>query len=155
MAEEETKEEGAAEEQELSLLDKIVTDGNMIRDESQMTYARDLIGELVTQILADEITVSADTAAMINERIAQIDQLVSDQLNEVMHEASFQKLEGSWRGLNYLVMNTETGVMLKLRLLNITQKELLNDLEKAVEALGETLQELKPVIQMDYPHLLR
>jgi len=133
MAEEETKEEGAAEEQELSLLDKIVTDGNMIRDESQMPYARDLIGELVTQILEDEITVSADTAAMINERIAQIDQLLSDQLNEVMHEASFQKLEGSWRGLNYLVMNTETGVNLKLRLLNITQKELLNDLEKAVE----------------------
>jgi len=133
MAEEETKEEGAAEEQELSLLDKIVTDGNMIRDESQMPYARDLIGELVTQILEDEITVSADTAAMINERIAQIDQLLSDQLNEVMHETSFQKLEGSWRGLNYLVMNTETGVNLKLRLLNITQKELLNDLEKAVE----------------------
>jgi type VI secretion system protein ImpC len=133
MAEEETKEEGAAEEQELSLLDKIVTDGNMIRDESQLPYARDLIGELVTQILEDEITVSADTAAMINERIAQIDQLLSDQLNEVMHEASFQKLEGSWRGLNYLVMNTETGVTLKLRLLNITQKELLNDLEKAVE----------------------
>ncbi len=133
MAEEETKEEGAAEEQELSLLDKIVTDGNMIRDESQMPYARDLIGELVTQILEDEITVSADTAAMINERIAQIDQLLTDQLNEVMHETSFQKLEGSWRGLNYLVMNTETGVNLKLRLLNITQKELLNDLEKAVE----------------------
>lgn len=130
---EETKEEGAAEEQELSLLDKIVTDGNMIRDESQMPYARDLIGELVSQILDDEITVSADTAAMINERIAQIDQLLTDQLNEVLHEASFQKLEGSWRGLNYLVMNTETGVNLKLRLLNITQKELLNDLEKAVE----------------------
>lgn len=133
MAEEETKEEGAAAEQELSLLDKIVTEGNMIRDESQMTYARDLIGELVTQILEEEMTVSADTAAMINERIARIDQLLSDQLNEVMHDASFQKLEGSWRGLNYLVMNTETGVNLKLRLLNITQKELLNDLEKAVE----------------------
>ncbi len=133
MAEEETKEEGAAEEQELSLLDKIVTEGKMIRDESQMPYARDLIGELVSQILDEEITVSADTAAMINERIAQIDQLLTDQLNEVMHAAPFQKLEGSWRGLNYLVMNTETGVNLKLRLLNITQKELLNDLEKAVE----------------------
>lgn len=136
MAEEETKEqteEGAAEEKELSLLDKIVTEGNMVRDESQLPYARDLIGELVTQILDEEITVSADTAAMINERIAQIDQLLTDQINEVMHHDSFQKLEGSWRGLHYLVMNTETGVNLKLRLLNITQQELLNDLEKAVE----------------------
>lgn len=136
MAEEETKEqteEGAAAEKELSLLDKIVTEGNMVRDESQLPYARDLIGELVTQILDEEITVSADTAAMINERIAQIDQLLTDQINEVMHHDSFQKLEGSWRGLHYLVMNTETGVNLKLRLLNITQQELLNDLEKAVE----------------------
>jgi type VI secretion system protein ImpC len=79
------------------------------------------------------MTVSADTAAMINERIAQIDELLTKQLNEIFHNPSFQKLESSWRGLNYLVMNTETGPMLKLRLLNITQKELLNDLEKAVE----------------------
>jgi len=136
MAEEETKEQGAeasAEERELSLLDKIAKNGNMVRDESQMPYARDLIGELVSQILDEGMTVSADTAAMINDRIAQIDQLLTDQLNEVMHNQAFQDLEASWRGLNYLVMNTETGVMLKLRLLNITQKELLTDLEKAVE----------------------
>ena len=136
MAEEETKEQAtqvSAEEQELSLLDKIAKEGNMVRDDSQMPYARDLIGELVTQILDEGMTVSADTAAMINERIAQIDQLLTDQLNEIMHHPEFQRLEASWRGLNYLVMNTETGVMLKLRLLNITKKELLNDLEKAVE----------------------
>ena len=136
MADEETKEQGAeasAEGQELSLLDKIAQNGNMVRDESQMPYARDLIGELVTQILDEGMTVSADTAAMINDRIAQIDQLLGDQMNEIMHNSEFQQLEASWRGLNYLVMNTETGVMLKLRLLNITKKELLNDLEKAVE----------------------
>ncbi len=118
---------------ELTLLDKIVTEGRMIKDESQMPYARDLIGELVAQVLDEGMVISADTAAMINDRIAQIDELISNQLNEVMHTPELQKLEGSWRGLNYLVMNTETGVMLKLRLLNVTQKELLSDLEKAVE----------------------
>jgi type VI secretion system protein ImpC len=135
MAEENTKEQagGSAELQELSLLDKIAMEGNMVRDESQMPYARDLIGELVTQILDEGMVVSADSAAMINDRIAQIDQLLSDQLNEVMHDTALQQLEASWRGLHYLVTNTETGVMLKLRLLNITKKELLNDLEKAVE----------------------
>ncbi len=136
MAENETKEQAsgeASQAKELSLLDKIAMEGNMARDESQMPYARDLIGELVTQIMDEGMTVSTDTAAMINARIAQIDQLLTDQLNEIMHAEPMQKLEGSWRGLHFFVMNTETGPMLKLRLLNITQKELLTDLEKAVE----------------------
>jgi type VI secretion system protein ImpC len=50
-----------------------------------------------------------------------------------MHADAFQKLEASWRGLHYLVMHTETGTMLKLRLLNVTKQELINDLEKATE----------------------
>jgi len=128
MAEEQ---EQAAEE--LGLLDNIIQNGQMVKDESQVPYAKDLIGEFVSQILDEGMTVSADTAAMINEQIAKIDELLTLQLNEVMHHEDFQKLEGSWRGLHYLVMNTETGVMLKLRLLNVTPAELLKDLETAVE----------------------
>jgi len=128
MAEEQ---EQAAEE--LGLLDNIIQNGQMVRDDSQVPYAKDLIGEFVTQILDEGMTVSADTTAMINEQIAKIDELLTLQLNEVMHHEDFQKLEGSWRGLNFLVMNTETGVMLKLRLLNVTAQELLKDLETAVE----------------------
>jgi type VI secretion system protein ImpC len=137
MAEEEKKEEqaaaGAAEGEELGLLDTIIQQGNMARDESQLPYAKDLIGEFVTQILDEDMTVSADTVAMIEDRIAQIDELLTNQLNEIMHTPDFQNLEASWRGLHYLVMNTETGESLKLRLLNITKAELLNDLEKASE----------------------
>ncbi|MCP4352120.1 MAG: type VI secretion system contractile sheath large subunit [Desulfobacterales bacterium] len=135
MAEEKAESGGVltTDEQELTLLDKIVQKGKMAHDESQVPYARDLIGEFVSQVLDEEMTVSADTAAMINSRIAMIDELISKQLNEVMHNEELQKLEASWKGLHYLVMNTETGAMLKLRLMNITKSELLNDLEKAVE----------------------
>jgi type VI secretion system protein ImpC len=137
MAEEEKKEEqaaaGAAEGEELGLLDKIIGEGKMALDESQLPYARDLIGEFVTQILDEGMTVSADTVAMIEDRIAQIDELLTNQLNEIMHTPDFQNLEASWRGLHYLVMNTETGESLKLRVINITKAELLNDLEKASE----------------------
>ena len=80
-----------------------------------------------------KMTVSKDTVAMIKARIAQIDQLLTEQLNEILHAQEFQKLEASWRGLHYLVINTETSTRLKLRLLNVTKKELLNDLEKATE----------------------
>jgi type VI secretion system protein ImpC len=123
----------AAAVTELSLLDRIIQDGKMARDESQQAYARDLVGEFVNQILDEGMTVSKDTVASIEARVAQIDQLLSEQLNEILHDEEFQRLEATWRGLHYLVMNTETSTRLKLRLLNATKKELLNDLEKAAE----------------------
>lgn len=122
------------ESAELSLLDRLMTEGKLARDDSQKPYARDLVGEFVNEVLAQEGgRVSGDVVALINERIAQIDELLSDQLNEVMHEESFQALEASWRGMAYLVFNSETGATLKLRVMNITKAELLKDLEKAVE----------------------
>jgi type VI secretion system protein ImpC len=117
----------------LSLLDQVVLEGRMAKDPSQQPYARNLVAEFVNQVLDQSMKVSADTVKSIKDRIAQIDQLISDQLNEIMHDPEFQALEASWRGLNYLVMNSETGTMLKLRLLNLTKKELLTDMEKATE----------------------
>lgn len=115
------------------LLDRILLEGRMVRDQSQRAYARDLIEEFVNEVLVDGTTVSSDVVAAINHRIADIDDLISAQVNEVLHYPEFQQLEASWRGLNYLVMNSETGTMLKLRVLNISKAELLKDLERAVE----------------------
>jgi type VI secretion system protein ImpC len=114
-------------------LDRILTEGKMAREDSQKAYAKDLIGEFVNQILDQGMVVSHDTFASINGRIAQIDELISKQLNEVMHAPEFQKLEASWRGLSYLVMNSDTSTRLKVRLMNVTKNEVLNDLEKATE----------------------
>lgn len=116
-----------------SLLERIISEGKMARDPNQNAHSRDLIAEFAAQVLDEGMTVSRDTAAMINARIAQIDELISKQLNQVMHAPEFQKLEASWRGLSFLVMNTETSTRLKLRLLNASRDELQKDLEKAVE----------------------
>ena len=105
----------------------------LAREESQREYARDVIGEFVSQIMDGTITISKNTEAMINARIASIDKLISDQLNEVMHHQDFQKLEAGWRGLAYLVNQTETGDQLKLRVMNVSKKDLLKDMEKAAE----------------------
>ena len=116
-----------------SLLERILREGKLARDENQVARARDVIGEFVDQILSQSMTINPDTVAMINHRIAQIDELISAQLNEILHNAAFQQLEAAWRGLNYLVMNTETGTSLKIRVMAATKKELLDDLEKATE----------------------
>lgn len=122
-----------AVEEEKSLLDQILEEARMVRDETQKVWAKDIIGEFVSQVLEGTITVSQDTEGMINARISQIDQLISAQLNEVMHHPDFQKLEGSWRGLSYLIQQSETGQSLKIRMMNVTKKDLLKDLEKAAE----------------------
>ena len=102
-------------------------------------YGQDLIGEFVKQVMEGSIVVSKNTEQMINARIAQIDKLISRQLNEIMHHPDFQKLEGSWRGLAYLVNQTETSDRLKIRVMNVSKKDLLKDMEKASEFDQSTL----------------
>lgn len=120
-------------QKEKSILDQIIDDGGMARDPSQREWARDLISEFVKQAMEGTLLVSKDTEAAINARIAQIDKVISDQLNEVMHHPDFQRMEASWRGLHYLVYNSETSEHLKLRVMNVSKKDLLKDMEKASE----------------------
>jgi type VI secretion system protein ImpC len=118
---------------ELGLLDKIVEEGRMGRDQATKERGKDLVKNFVSEVLKGTVTLNADTESMINARIAQIDALISSQLNEVMHHPDFQKLEGTWRGLKYLLNNTETGTQLKLKVFNSSKKDLLKDLQKAPE----------------------
>ncbi|HEY0459008.1 MAG TPA: type VI secretion system contractile sheath large subunit [Pyrinomonadaceae bacterium] len=119
--------------QETSLLDQILTEGKMARDDYQREQAKDMIGEFVNQVMSGELTMSKNMDVAINARIAEIDRLLSAQLNEIMHQEEFQKLEGSWRGLHHLVKNSLTGTTLKIRVMSVTKKELLKDFERALE----------------------
>ncbi|HKV72906.1 MAG TPA: type VI secretion system contractile sheath large subunit [Gemmatimonadales bacterium] len=123
----------AASTSELSLLDQIVEEGRFGKDAAAKERGKDMIKNFVSEVLAGQITMARDTEAMLNARIAQIDHLVSLQLNEVMHHPDLQKLEGTWRGLRYLLSNSETSEMLKIKILNVPKKELLRDLQRAAE----------------------
>jgi len=125
----------AVKNDELSLLDRIIQEGKMAAEPSQSVYAKKLLGQFATQILDEGMKSAPDkgVVAMINERIAEIDQILTDQLNAIMHHPDFQALESSWIGLRDMVFGTETSTTLKLRLMNVTKKELLKDLETAVD----------------------
>lgn len=107
----------------------------MAIEPSQSDYAKKLLGQFATQILDEGMKAAPDkgVVAMINERVADIDKILSDQMNAILHHPDFQALEASWRGLHDMVFGTETGPRLKLRLLNVSKKELLKDLETAVD----------------------
>jgi type VI secretion system protein ImpC len=118
---------------DVSLLDQIVDQGKVGKDAQARERGKDLVKQFVAQVLEGSITVARDTEAMINARIAQIDHLLSLQLNEILHHPDFQRLEASWRGLKYLLSQSETGTMLKIKVLNVSKKELLKDLQRAPE----------------------
>ena len=118
---------------ESSLLDQIVEQGRFGKEQVARERGRDMVKEFVAQVLEGEMKLSRDADATINARVAQIDHLISLQLNEILHHPAFQKLEGSWRGIKYMMGQSETSSMLKIRVLNVSKKELLRDLQRASE----------------------
>jgi|TARA_B110000014_G_scaffold150988_1_gene105420 type VI secretion system protein ImpC len=128
--EEQQAQQGAeAEAQSSSLLDQAIANTKSATPD----HAKDLLAALTREAMAGTVTFDKDVTRTINQAIAKIDDAVSTQLAAVMHSEAFQKLEGSWRGLNHLVMNSETGTGLKVRMLNVSKKELFKDVDKAVE----------------------
>jgi type VI secretion system protein ImpC len=95
--------------------------------------AEALIKTLVEEVNRGTVSIDKDVVRTINGGITAIDQVISKQLAAIMHESAFQKLEGSWRGLHYLVSQSETGEMLKIRVLNCSKNDLKKDLERAIE----------------------
>jgi type VI secretion system protein ImpC len=133
MAKSEAEVTQATEVAEQSLLDQIVEQGRFGNEPAARERGKSLVKSFVEEVLKGEIRIAADTEAMINARIAQLDHLVSIQLNEIMHHPEFQRLESSWRGLKYLLSQSETGTMLKIKVLNASKKDLLRDLQRAAE----------------------
>ena len=132
MSAEQEAQAGAAEaaQEEAGLLDTILSQmpASVERDR-----AKDLVQNLVQQVMEGTVVWERGLTKTVNSAIAKLDAAISGQLAAIMHADAFQKLEGSWRGLHHLVMNSETSAMLKLKVLNITKRELFKDLDKAVE----------------------
>ncbi|MFT7559566.1 MAG: type VI secretion system protein ImpC [Flavobacteriales bacterium] len=117
------------EEKSVSLLEQAI--GATKQTSAEDT--QDLLSTLTEQALKGTVTWDRNLTKTIDQAVAAIDQAISKQLSAVLHDKAFQKLEGSWRGLNHLVMNSETGKTLKIRMLNLSKRELYRDLDKAVE----------------------
>jgi type VI secretion system protein ImpC len=116
-----------------SLLDRIVDEGRLGRDPEGKKRGRDLIEEFVNQIVQGNLTMSPDLEATINQRVADIDKLLSEQLDEILHHPKFQQIESTWRGIRYLIEQSETGVHLKIKVFNATKREILRDLQRVPE----------------------
>ncbi|MBV9125074.1 MAG: type VI secretion system contractile sheath large subunit [Planctomycetes bacterium] len=112
-----------------SILDEVLA----ATKQTERSRAEDLIRTLTDEALKGTVTWSKNVTQTINEGIKAIDVAMSKQLAAILHNPDFQKLEGSWRGLHHLVMNSETSASLKIKVFNVSKKEVFKDLTKAVE----------------------
>jgi type VI secretion system protein ImpC len=117
-----------------ALLDQIIDTGiRPTSGQASRDRAHALVKSFVAEFLDPSKVVSKNVLHNINARIAAIDSMLSTQLDEILHHSDFQKLEASWRGLHKLVMGTETGQTLKLKVLNVSKRDILRDFQSAAE----------------------
>ena len=105
---------------------------------------------LAQQALVQTQLISADVVQSITAMIAALDRKLSEQINVILHHPDFQKLEGAWRGLHYLVNNTETDEMLKIRVLNISKTELGKTLKRYKGTAWDQSPIFKRVYEQEY-----
>ena len=134
MADTDTQTQGGAqtittEETGLSLLDQAIS----VTKQTEPSRVEELMRTLANEAMSGTVQFQKNMTVTLREAIAKIDAQISEQLAAIMHAEKFKTLEGSWRGLNYLVKNSEIGEGLKVQLLNVTKKELAADLEKATD----------------------
>lgn len=122
-----------AVELDTGLLDQIVEQSRVAKSTSEHARARDIISELVNQVMDGTVIMSSNLSATLDARVAEIDRMISEQLSAIMHAPEFQKLERSWTGLHYLVQNSTTGANQQIRIMNATKKELVKDFQSALE----------------------
>src|SRR5678815_6143454 len=101
---------------------------------------------LAAQALSQTKLISPDVVKSIEAMIAEIDRKLSEQINLILHQPEFQKLEGAWRGLHYLVNNTETDEMLKIRVMNISKA----DVGKTLKRFKGTAWDQSPLFKKVY-----
>ena len=116
-----------------SLLDNIVAQSKVARSDSEHARAKDIIAELVREVMEGTVVMSDNLSATLDARVAELDRLISGQLSEIMHNPAFQKLESTWTGLHYLCKQTSTGAGLKIQVFNATKQELVKDFKTAID----------------------
>ena len=101
-------------------------------------------------VLKGVTTVSEDAVKTIEAIIAEIDRKLTEQVNLIMHHEDMQQLEGAWRGLRYMVTNTETDEMLKIKVMNISKKELAKTLKKFKGTAWDQSPMFKKIYEEEY-----
>lgn len=137
-----TEGQGAAAEaqtEEMDLLDTIMQETKMQPADDSFSMAKKGVQALIQEMLAPKRAGEKVNSAHINEMIAEIDGKLSGQVDQILHHPEVQKLESAWRGLKYLVDNTNFRENIKVEVLNVSKDDMLEDFEDAPEVVQSGL----------------
>ena len=152
MAEANTEQQGQAEAQPLERSEFLSLLNQEIKPKS--THSEEEIDRgihtLAEYVLRDTDLITEDVVHSIAAIVAKLDEKISEQINLVMHHNDFQQLEGSWRGLHHLVTNTPTDEQLKIKVLNISKKDLGKTLKKFKGAAWDQSPLFKQLYEQEY-----
>src|SRR3954449_2583642 len=123
------------------------------RTERAATEVENAVATLVREALRDTSVIKEDSLDTIAEMIARIDEKLTAQMNEVIHAPEFQQLESAWRGLHYLVYNSETDATLKIRVMNVSKNELYRNLRLYPGARWDQSPLFKKVYESEFGQL--
>ena len=105
---------------------------------------------LAQQALAQTNIIGTDVITTIESMISELDRRMSLQVNAILHDPDFQSLESAWRGLHYLVNNTETDEMLKIEVFNVSKKDLGKTLKRYKGTSWDQSPLFKKVYEQEY-----
>jgi type VI secretion system protein ImpC len=123
------------------------------RSERAATEVENAVTTLVKQALADTSVIKDDVLDTIEEMIAQLDAKLSAQMNQILHNEEFQKIESAWRGLAYLTNNSETDASLKVKVMNVSKNELYRDLRLYPDAKWDQSPLFKKLYEAEFGQL--
>jgi type VI secretion system protein ImpC len=155
MAEKETVRQGGAqaETRDPEAFSALLKKSFKPRNDSAAAEVENAVGALVRQALEDTSLIKDDVLDTIDSMIARLDEQLSIQLNEIIHAAQFQKLESAWRGLHYLVFNSETDTTLKIRFMNVGKEELYREFKVYPGARWDQSPIFKKLYEAEYGQL--
>jgi type VI secretion system protein ImpC len=120
------------------------------KTEEAKSAVEQAVQTLAQQALAQTQLISTDAVRSIEAMIAALDQKLTEQVNEILHHEEFQKLESSWRGLHYLVNNTDTDEQLKIRVLNVSKQDLGKTMKRFKGAAWDQSPIFKKLYEEEY-----
>ncbi len=123
------------------------------RTERAATEVENAVSTLVRQALSDTSVIKDDVLDTIEEMIARLDEKLTAQVNEILHAPEFQQIESAWRGLHYLVFNSETDSMLKIRVMNVSKNEIYRNLRLYPGARWDQSPLFKQIYEQEFGQL--
>ncbi|OWU69180.1 EvpB family type VI secretion protein [Roseovarius sp. 22II1-1F6A] len=123
------------------------------RSDSAATEVENAVQTLVKEALADQNVIKEDIIDTVDEMIAKLDQKLTAQVNEILHHEEYQKVESAWRGLHYFVMNSEPDASMKIKVLNVSKKELERELRSYPGAKWDQSPLFKRIYEAEFGQL--